>query len=81
MMETKVPDFVSAMSRTIKCNHHSKLLVNQQGLFYTVKKKQKRYSLEHVIKFNSTEVAYCCRRGELYEVCQQLPYELYDEYI
>ena len=23
MMETKVPDFVSAMSRTIKCNHHS----------------------------------------------------------
>ena len=26
------------MSRTIKCNHCSKLLVNQQGLFYTVKK-------------------------------------------
>ena len=41
MMETKVPDFVSAMSRTIKCNHHSKLLVNQQGLFYTVKKQKK----------------------------------------
>ena len=39
------------------------------------------YSLEHVIKFNSTEVAYCCRRGELYEVCQQLSYELYDEHI
>ena len=38
MMETKVPDFVSAMSRTIKWNQHSKLLVNQQGLFYTVKK-------------------------------------------
>ena len=38
MMETKVPDFVSTMSRTIKCNHCSKLLVNQQGLFYTVKK-------------------------------------------
>ena len=35
MMETKEPDFVSTMSRTIKC---SKLLVNQQGLFYTVKK-------------------------------------------
>ena len=33
-----VPDFVSTMSRTIKCNHCSKLLVNQQGLFYTVKK-------------------------------------------
>ena len=41
MMETKVPDFVSAMSRTIKCNHHSKLLVNQRGLFYTVKKQKK----------------------------------------
>ena len=39
------------------------------------------YSVEHVTKFNSTEVAYCCRRGELHEVCQQLPYELYDEYI
>ena len=38
MMETKEPDFVSTMSRTIKCNHCSKLLVNQQGLFYTVKK-------------------------------------------
>ena len=37
-METKVPDFVSTMSRTIKCIHCSKLLVNQQGLFYTVKK-------------------------------------------
>ena len=31
-METKVPDFVSTMSRTIKCNHCSKLFVNQQGL-------------------------------------------------
>ena len=31
MMETKVPDFVSTMSRTI-CNHGSKLFVNQQGL-------------------------------------------------
>ena len=41
MMETKVPDFVSAMSRTIKCNYHSKLLINQQGLFYTVKKQKK----------------------------------------
>ena len=38
MMETKVSDFVSTMSRTIKCNHCSKLLVNQQGLFSTVKK-------------------------------------------
>ena len=26
LMETKVPDFVSTMSRTIKCNHCSKLL-------------------------------------------------------
>ena len=32
MMETKVPDFVSTMSRRIKCNHCSKLFVNQQGL-------------------------------------------------
>ena len=39
MMETKVPNFVSTMSRTIKCNHCSKLFVNQQGLFYTVKLK------------------------------------------
>ena len=38
MMETKVPDFVSTMSRTIKYNYCSKLLVNQQGLFSTVKK-------------------------------------------
>ena len=38
MMETKVPDFVSTMSRTIKYNHCSKLLVNQQGLSSTVKK-------------------------------------------
>ena len=37
MMETKEPNFVSTMSRTIKCNHCSKLFVNQQGLFYTVK--------------------------------------------
>ena len=37
-MEKKVPDFVSTMSRTIKCIHCSKLLVNQQGLFYMVKK-------------------------------------------
>ena len=41
MMETKEPDFVSTMSRTIKCNHCSKLPVNQQGLFYAVKKKKK----------------------------------------
>ena len=34
-METKVPDFVSTMSKTIKCNHCSRLFVNQQGLFYT----------------------------------------------
>ena len=39
MMKTKVPNFVSIMSRTIKCNHCSKLFVNQQGLFYTVKLK------------------------------------------
>ena len=32
VMETKVPDFVSTMSRTIKCNHCNKLFVNQQGL-------------------------------------------------
>ena len=32
VMETKVLDFVSTMSRTIKCNHCSKLFVNQQGL-------------------------------------------------
>ena len=39
MMKTKVPNFVSTMSRTIKCNHCSKLFVNQRGLFYTVKLK------------------------------------------
>ena len=32
VMEMKVPGFVSTMSRTIKCNHCSKLFVNQQGL-------------------------------------------------
>ena len=32
VMETKVFDFVSTMSGTIKCNHCSKLFVNQQGL-------------------------------------------------
>ena len=32
VMETKVLDFVSTMSRTIKCNHCSKLFDNQQGL-------------------------------------------------
>ena len=31
-MEAKVPDFVSTVSRTIKCDHCSKLFVNQQGL-------------------------------------------------
>ena len=30
--ETKVPDFISTMSRTIKCNHCSKLFVYKQGL-------------------------------------------------
>ena len=33
MMETKIPDFVTTMSRIIKCIHCSKLFVNQQGLF------------------------------------------------
>ena len=33
MMETKAPNFVSTMSKTIKCNDCSKLFVNQQGLF------------------------------------------------
>ena len=37
--ETKVPNFVSTMSRTIKCNPCSKLFVNQEGLFYEVKLK------------------------------------------
>ena len=32
-METKIPDFVSTVSETIKCGHCSKLFVNQQGLF------------------------------------------------
>ena len=32
VMETKVPYFVSTVSRTIKCNHCSKLFVNQRGL-------------------------------------------------
>ena len=41
-METKEPDFVLTISRTIKCNHCSKLLVNQQGLFYTVKKTKEK---------------------------------------
>ena len=45
IMETKESDFVSTMARTIKCNHCSKLLVNQQGLFYTVKKRQKKIVL------------------------------------
>ena len=38
MMVTKVPDFVSNMSRKIKCNHSSKLLekknlLSSRGLF------------------------------------------------
>ena len=28
----KVPDFVSTMSRAIKCNHYSKLFIYQRGL-------------------------------------------------
>ena len=32
VMETKAPDFVSTTSRTIKCNHCSKLFVIQRGL-------------------------------------------------
>ena len=36
------PDFVLTMSRTIKCNYCSKLLVNQQGLFYTFKKTKEK---------------------------------------
>ena len=32
VMKTKVPDFVSTMAKTIKCNHCSRLFVNQQGL-------------------------------------------------
>ena len=32
MTETKVPDFVSTVSKTIKCDHCIKLFVNQQGL-------------------------------------------------
>ena len=40
-METKGPDFVSTMSRTIKCNRCSKLLVNQQSLFKRLKKQKK----------------------------------------
>ena len=35
--ESLYPIFFSTASRTIKCNHCSKLFVNQQGLFYTVK--------------------------------------------
>ena len=31
-METKAPEFVSTTSRTIKCNHCSKLFVIQRGL-------------------------------------------------
>ena len=39
VMEMKVPDFVSTMSRTIKYNHCSKLFVNQQGLSVLVGRK------------------------------------------
>jgi len=31
-METKMPDFVSTVSKTIKGDNYSKLFVNQQGL-------------------------------------------------
>ena len=34
VMETKGPDFVSTMSRTIKCNHCSKLLLTSKGCLY-----------------------------------------------
>ena len=34
MMETKVPNFVSTMSRTIKCNHCSKLFVPARLVLY-----------------------------------------------
>ena len=37
-MEMKVPDFVSTISGTTKCNHCSKLFGNRQALFYTVNK-------------------------------------------
>ena len=59
MMETKVPNFVSTMSRTIKCNHCSKLFVNQQGLFYTVKLKNIQLSLYCIYRcFNTQNYIY-----------------------
>ena len=39
MMETKVPDFCFICQGQSSVNHCSKLFVNQQGLFYTVKLK------------------------------------------
>ena len=56
-METKVPEFVSTVSKTIKCDHCSKLFVNQQrvvcawasGLFW----KYRSFSLSRHKKINS----------------------------
>ena len=65
MMETKVPDFVSTMSRTIKCNHGSKLLVNQHGLFYTVKKKNKKRKLYYIYRcFNAQNYIYSFQKSQ-----------------
>ena len=55
MMETKVSNFVSTMSRTSKCNHCSKLFVKQQGFFYTVNLKNiKLYCIYRCLTQNYT---------------------------
>ena len=43
IMETKVPNFVSTMSRTIKYYPCSKLFVNQQGLYLQMFQHTKLY--------------------------------------
>ena len=43
IMETKVPNFVSTMSRAIKCYPCSKLFVNQQGLYLQMFQHTKLY--------------------------------------
>ena len=65
-METRVPKFVSTMSRTIKCNYCSKLFVNQQGLFYTVKLKTKNVLYLQMIQHTILYLSFSKSQPRLY---------------
>ena len=67
-LEIRGPNFVSTMSRTIKCNHCSKLFVNQHGSFYTVKLKTYNcivfadVSTHKIISFQNLSLGFILKR-------------------